>query len=480
LNRLALIPAPVESLEQAVPPKERVEESQAKLLEAGVRYVFSCWIDLLGHPKTKPVPIAEFGELCAGRGPQFAVHSISMVPELGPADPDQIPVPDLDSLVICPWDREVAWVFADLFIGGDGIPYDSCPRLALKREMGLAAEAGYRFLAGFEPEFIVMRYDPDGNPTKAFDDDPLPGRGVRPRRQGFGYDAEFSLDAMGFLDDVIRALDELGWGLKDVVAEGAYSQLELDFGPADPLEAADRLALLRVLLKQVAKRHGMFVTYMPKPTQGDWRSGAHINHSMQPLDDPDANLFRDNGKWTETVVNAAGGILQHAEALTAVACSTVNSYKGLVDKVTGFEGGTLTWAPTHVCYGENNRSAMLRLPQSRPAIENRAADMCLNSYLALAITLAASVEGVVNKAAPGPPVNASLYEYSASDLEAQGIRRLPRTLLEAIEGFDEDLLAKRVLGPTMHRSFSRYKHQEWDRFHAHVSDWETVEYLRFF
>jgi hypothetical protein len=109
-----------QTMQAAFPDKERVVETKAKLVEAGVKYVMSCWIDIMGQPKTKPVPIGEFEAICYGKGPQFAVHSVSMVPELGPADSDQIPIPDLDSLVICPWDRTCAWVFADLAPGDPG------------------------------------------------------------------------------------------------------------------------------------------------------------------------------------------------------------------------------------------------------------------------------------------------------------------------------------------------------------------------
>ena len=274
----------------ALPDVERVREAKAKLAEAGVRYVFSCWIDMLGVPKTKPVPLADFENLCMGKGPQFAVHSVSFVPELTPADSDQIPVPDLDTLVICPWDRAGAWMFADLW--WEDAPYNLCPRHALKRIVRDAAAKGYTGFAGIEPEFIAMRWR-DGQPVKAFDDDPAPGEGMRPRRQAFGYDAEYSIDSMGFLGALIDVLDELGWGLKDVVAEGAYSQFELDFGYTDVLRMADRLAFLRVLLKETAKKQGMFVTFMPKPTTGDWRSGAHINFSMQPTGEPGRTSSRN-------------------------------------------------------------------------------------------------------------------------------------------------------------------------------------------
>jgi glutamine synthetase len=179
---------------------------------------------------------------------------------------------------------------------------------------------------------------------------------------------------------------------------------------------ADRMVFLRVLLKEIAKKHGMFITYMPKPTIGDWRSGAHMNTSMHAIAAPGVNIYEgEAGQWSEHVFHALGGILKHGGAITAIACSTVNSYNGLVPKVGGFEGGTYTWAPTHMAYGKNNRSAMLRLPQSRFAIENRAADMCMNPYLGLGMMLSASVEGLVNKIDPGPSLDEDLYVMAESE-----------------------------------------------------------------
>ena len=468
----------VETMSEALPDAERVAEARARLEKAGVKYVLSCWIDLLGVPKTKPVPMSDFELLCAGKGPQFAVHSVSFVPELGPADPDQIPIPDLDSLEICPWDRTLALVFADLY--WENAPYMVCPRNALKRQIRNAEEAGYTFHAGVEPEFIVMRWK-DGQPVKAFDDDPHEGEGLRPRRQAFGYDVEYSVDSMGFLGEMIDIIEGLGWNLHDVVAEGGYSQFELDFHYTDILAMADRFTFLRIILKEIAKKHGLFVTFMPKPTTGDWRSGAHINHSVQLVEKPGVNIFGDaDGGWDDTVYHAVGGLLRHGGALTAITCSTVNSYNGLVPRVGGFEGGTVTWAPTHMTYGMNNRSAMLRLPQSRFCVENRAADMCMNAYLAMAMTTAATVEGLEARYDPGKPLNRDLYAMSEEELAASGAQRLPRHLLEAIEILRGDELAAEVLGETMLNSYLRYKLDEWERYHQTVTDWEVQEYLRLY
>jgi len=369
-------------------------------------------------------------------------------------------------------------MFADLW--WNDRHYNLCPRSALKRIVQNVSEQGYEVFAGIEPEFIVMKWQ-DGKPVKAFDNDPNSGDGLRPRRQAFGYDVEFSIDSMGFLGELIDIIEELGWNLHDVVAEGAYSQFELDFHYTDVLSMADRLVFLRVLLKEVAKRHGKFVTFMPKPTIGDWRSGAHINTSMQAVENPGVNIFEtESGGWSDLVFCAVGGLLRHGGALTGIACSTVNSYNGLVPKVGGFEGGTVTWAPTHMTYGYNNRSAMLRLPQSRFCIENRAADMCMNPYLSLGMTAAAMTEGVVNGYSPGEPLNQDLYEMSEEALVNSGAQRLPRNLLEAIEILRTDKLVRNVLGETMMDSYLRYKTDEWERYHQAITDWEVSEYLRLY
>ena len=454
--------------------KKKIPEIYKKLKSACVKYVLSSWIDLHGIPKTKPVPMSDFETLCVGKGPQFAVHSISYVPELTPADSDQVMLPDLNSVYVCPWDKTTAIIFADLF--WEDRPYNVCPRQALKRAIQKAQDAGYKGMAGIEPEFIAMKYDENGKPIKAIDTDPI--NGIRPRRQAFGYDVEHSLDSMHFLKELIDILNDLGWMLHDVVAEGAYSQFELDFHYTDLLEMADRFVFLRILLKEVAKKNNMFITFMPKPTIGDWRSGAHINFSM--IDKLGKNIFNNGNKWSKDSIYAVGGLMKHAEALTSITCSTVNSYNGLVPRVGGFEGGTVTWAPTNITYGHNNRSAQFRLPQNRYCIENRAADMTMNVYLALSMTISAAIEGIEKKIHPGEPTDQDLYSMTESELKKLGIKRLPRNLLMAIEALKNDKLSDEVLGPVMKKSFLRYKNDEWERYHQAVTDWEVKEYLRLY
>jgi glutamine synthetase len=148
--------------------------------------------------------------------------------------------------------------------------------------------------------------------------------------------------------------------------------------------------------------------------------------------------------------------------------------------VGGFEGGVHTWAPTQMAYGDNNRSCMLRLPQNRFCIENRAADMCMNPYLSLALTTASVLDGIKNKIDPGKPLNLNLYKLSPEEIKEANIKSLPRNLLEAIEALNEDEFAREVLGESMLHQFFSYKMDEWDRYHQSVTDWEVQEFLRLY
>ena len=191
-------------------------------------------------------------------------------------------------------------------------------------------------------------------------------------------------------------------------------------------------------------------------------------------------LDNDAGGWSEESRHMLGGLIKHGAAIIGFCCPTVNSYKGLVDRASGLEGGLVTWAPTHITYGTNNRSAMYRLPQARRAIENCAADLCMNVYLALAMTIAASLDGLEKRIEPGPPTNESLYDADPDALRAAGVKRVPTTLGHTIDVLETNELAREVVGEVVLVCYLRYKRDEWGRYCTTVTDWEREEYLRFF
>jgi glutamine synthetase len=219
---------------------------------------------------------------------------------------------------------------------------------------------------------------------------------------------------------------------------------------------------------------------MPKPFGDRTGSGAHYNMSLADVE-TGQNLFLSESGAPGTVSRLAdhfiAGILRHAAAICAVIAPTVNSYKRLVAQgsMSGF-----TWAPVFICYGNNNRTNMLRIPSPGARVECRAADISCNPYLGAAMILAAGLEGIREQLDPGQPNLVNAYTLTADQLAERGIGMLPRTLAEAIEAFAVDPLSKKVFGDAMFDAYVTYKRQEWESYHCAVSDWEKKRYLEFF
>jgi glutamine synthetase len=220
---------------------------------------------------------------------------------------------------------------------------------------------------------------------------------------------------------------------------------------------------------------------MPKIASDKTGSGAHYNMSLADLD-TGKNLFFDpedprGCKLSKLGYQFIAGVLRHAPAIVALTCPTVNSYKRLVRQgsMSGF-----TWAPVYVCYGNNNRTNMLRIPLAGGRVECRAADISTNLYLGAALMLAAGLEGIRENLDPGEPHTENMYTYSLEELKNLGIDLLPRTLEEAIDALEADPLSQSVMGPLMFDAYVQYKRQEWQEYHNHVSDWEIKRYLKFF
>jgi glutamine synthetase len=454
------------------PVQPEHEALASGLAEQGVEFVFASFIDITGRVKSKCVPVGSLAELLAGHE-RYTPRGMGDLGRMTPDEDECVTVPDPATLVVLPWDRRFAHMTADLYFGGRE-PFALCTRSILQRQLERAESLGYRLVLGVETELYAVR-DPE-QPAPAYLE---PIRRSGKLRPTAAYDVESTLDVMPFLAPMVRAMQETGFGVFSFDHEGGDGQVEFDFAAAPALEMADRLALFRLMAKQVAKQAGLFVTFMPKPYTEAWGSGAHFNMSLVDAASGQ-NLFRDqdDGRglgWSKVAYGFVAGILRHAPALAAICTPTVNSYKRLQPRLSD---GNVSWAPTWAAYGDNNRSCLLRLPRNRPCVEDRGVDSAANPYLAAAFLLAAGLEGVRAGWDPGDPVEDLVYDWGRSG--PSGAARLPRNLLEAVEAFEADPLTRDVFPPQFVEAYIEMKLAEWDAYHAEVSAWERRTYLEMF
>ncbi|MGI9239576.1 MAG: glutamine synthetase, partial [Verrucomicrobiales bacterium] len=284
---------------------------------------------------------------------------------------------------------------------------------------------------------------------------------------------------------MVDHLSELGYGVFSFDQEGGHGQYEFDFDFSDALTMSDRLVFLRLMAKQVAKSMGCIASFMPKPFHDDFRSGCHFNMSLADAEtgenrfapEPSPNPFA--AKYgipiSKLAYHFTAGLKRHAAALTAVTSPTYNSYQGFIAQG---DMPDVSWAPVLIAYGQNNRSAMLRIPPNRYCVENRAPDMSVHPYLAAAFHLAAGLEGIEQELDPGEPLNDNLYGRSRGQLREAGVRFLPGTLLHAIEAFEEDPLAGEVFGE-MKDIYLKQKMMEWENEFFPVRESAREEKLTF-
>jgi glutamine synthetase len=441
---------------------------KALLHEQGVKYALSSYVDLHGMCKAKMVPLSHLEQMLQG-SELFTGAALDGVPQ-SVHDEEVAAHPDLESMIILPWNREVAWFASDLHLKGQ--PFEACSRNILKRVLAQAEALGYTFNLGIETEFFILRDTKDGKFTTVSERDNLAKA---------AYDVPTLLDNYQVIDELVSAMNELGWDVYSFDHEDAQGQFEIDFNYCDALSMSDRFTFFRLMAKEIARRHGYFASFMPKLSSNTTGSGAHYNMSLADKV-TGKNLFVDPDdprgcKLSKLGYQFIAGILRHAPAICAVTCPTVNSYKRLVRQ--GAMSGS-TWAPVYICYGNNNRTNMLRIPLAGGRVECRAADISTNLYLGAAMILAAGLEGVREGLDPGEPHTENMYEYTLDALKVLGIQTLPRTLGEAVTAFASDPLSKSVMGADMYQSYIDYKEREWEEYHTHVSDWEIQRYLKFF
>ena len=444
-----------------------LETLRTELEAKGVRYALASFVDLHGVCKAKAVPIDHLQAMASG-SELFTGAALDGVPQ-DVSDDEVAAIPDLSSAVVLPWRPDTVWFASNLHLGTD--PFVACSRNILSRVRDQAAAMGLRFNLGVETEFFVLRREANGRLVPASANDTLD----KPC-----YDLRGLLDNLDWLGELVQAMNGLGWGVYSFDHEDGNGQFETDFAYADCLTTADRVTFFRLMAREITRKHGLIASFMPKPFADRTGSGAHFNMSLADLQQGH-NLFAPpdgSAAWvSEMGLQFMAGILRHAPAICAVMAPTVNSYKRLV--VQGSMSG-FTWAPVFVCYGNNNRTNMLRIPGAGSRVECRAADSSCNPYLAAAMLLAAGLEGIREGLDPGPPNLVNAYRLTPEERAARGLTTLPRTLGEAIEAFAADPLSREVFGDAMAEAYTAFKRDEWNSFHGAISDWERDRYLELF
>lgn len=449
------------------PAVASVDDHRDLLSAAGVSYCLAAYTDVHGIGKAKAVPLAHLEDMVDG-SQLFTGAALDGLGQ-GPKDDELAVMPCLARAVQLPWQPEMAWVPGPLYYRGE--PWPMCSRVVLQRAVDRAAKLGLVLNLGIETEFYLVRRT-EGEIGPANPKDVL---------DKACYDITGLLDALPFMDEMVRYMNELGWDVHSFDHEDSNSQFEFDFSYTDAMSMADRQTLWRMMVKAVARRHGFEATLMPKPYSTRTGTGAHFNMSLADIETGE-NRFADPEDprgcgLSELAYSFIAGVLRHAETLTAIASPTVNSYKRLV--ASGSRTGA-TWAPVSISYGRNNRTHMLRVPNTSPRLETRAVDATCNPYLTAAAYLQAGLDGVEEGLDPGNPIDEDMYALRDDQRAALGVSSLPRTLLEAIEALDADPFSERVLGPDLKRAYVELKTAEWWDYHNTVSDWEIERYLTFF
>lgn len=369
--------------------------------------------------------------------------------------------PDLNTFEVFPWRPQhgkVARMICDVY-RPNGTPFEGDPRYILKKVLKEAADMGYSFNVGPECEFFLFHTDDEGRPTtltheKAgyFDISPL-DLGENARR------------------DIILNLEEMGFEIEASHHEVAPAQHEIDFKYTNALKAADNFMTFKLVVKTIAKRHGLFASFMPKPIYGECGSGLHINMSLSK---DGTNIFNDhsapNGVSKEAYQFIAG-IMNHMKGMTLIANPLVNSYKRLLP---GFE------APIYITWSEGNRSPLIRIPSTRGTnmrIELRSPDPAANPYLLFASCLAAGLDGIKRELEIPNSIDCNIYNFTSKELHEKGIEAIPSNLSKACHYFEDDEFIKNVLGQHVHEKYLAAKREEWNRFRQQVTAWEIEEYL---
>ena len=431
------------------------------LEERDVRFVRLWFTDVLGFLKSVAIAPAELDAAFA-EGIGFdgsAIEGFARVYEA-----DMLAKPDPATFQILPWRGETpatARMFCDITMP-DGSPSYADPRHVLKRSLSKVADLGFTFYTHPEIEFFLFKN------AHELGDSPVPVD-----RSGF-FDHTAQGVGQDFRREVITMLEAMGISVEFSHHEGAPGQQEIDLRYADALSTADNIMTFRTIVREVALSQGIYASFMPKPFADHPGSGMHTHLS---LFEGDTNAFHSAGaeyQLSKVGRSFIAGLLKHAAEITAVTNQWVNSYKRLVG------GGE---APAHVCWGHNNRSALVRVPMYKPLkgastrIELRSIDSACNPYLAFALIVAAGMKGIEEEYELPREAEDDVWALSEGERRAMGINPLPHNLDEAIQLLEGSELVAETLGEHVFDFFLRNKRQEWHDYRRQVTQYELDRLL---
>ena len=429
--------------------------------ERDIRFVRLWFTDVLGTLKSVAIAPAELeGAFAEGIGfDGSAIEGFARV-----AESDMLAKPDPATFALLPWRSEgpgVARMFCDI-LTPDGAASYADPRYVLKRTLTKAANLGFNFYTHPEVEFYL------------FKESPVAGQAPIPVDQYGYFDNAPNGVGHDFRRQAITMLEAMGISVEYSHHEGGPGQQEIDLRYADALTTADNLMTFRLVMQEVALEQGLFASFMPKPFRDHPGSGMHTHLS---LFEGDRNAFFEAGseyQLSKVARSFIAGLLAHAPEITAVTNQWVNSYKRLA-------GGAE--APSWICWGHNNRSALIRVPMYKPAkgnstrIEFRSMDSACNPYLALAVLLAAGLKGIEEGYELPDGAEDDVWGLSESERKAMGMKPLPASLDQAIEIMERSELVAETLGEHVFDFFLRNKRAEWEDFRRQVTQWELDRYL---
>ena len=440
-------------------PKKDKEYVLEQVKEQNVRFIRLWFTDVLGVLKSFSITPSELeGALEEGMG--FDGSSIEGFARI--EESDMMAKPDPETFVVLPWraseGMNVARMFCDI-LKPEGTPYEGDPRWILKRNLKKAAEKGYTLNVGPELEFFYFKSD-SGKPE-------FLDRG--------GYFDLTPLDmASDLRRDTILALENMGIQVEYSHHEVAPSQHEIDLRYSEALSMADAAMTYRLTVKEIAMKHGVYATFMPKPIFGENGSGMHVHQSLFKGSDNAFFNEKDEYYLSDIAKSYIAGLLRHAPELSSVVAQWVNSYKRLVP---GYE------APVYISWARRNRSALIRVPMYKPGkanatrMEFRCPDPACNPYLAFSVMLAAGLKGMEEGYELPDPVEEDIFEMTAVERESKGIASLPGSLGEAISITEKSDLVRETLGDHVFEKFIANKKIEWDSYRTHVSEFEIEKYL---